>query len=180
MAHLGSIEPALGGPGKVDLRNDNSWHASANGHGMEFNDSFTGKAIGMGDREVLRYMRSRQSAIADRLGEFGSKLWGTSGSATIFPNFAFLRSVKRAAAASASDSPKLLPTNDARAMPSTSIRPISWRTQCFMSQTWSSLRSVWPKPAMSGAITRKRSENAGITRFQFVQAEAPGPIREAG
>lgn len=88
--HLGSIEPALGGPGKVDLRNDNSWQASVNGHCIEFNESFTGNAIGMGDREILRYMRSRQEAIAARLGEVRSKIWGASGSATIFPNLAFL------------------------------------------------------------------------------------------
>jgi ethylbenzene dioxygenase alpha subunit len=88
--HLGSIEPGLGGPGKVDLSNENSWQVSVNGHGFEFNDSFTGNAIGMGDRDILRYMRSRQESIAARLGAFRSKLWGTSGSANIFPNFAFL------------------------------------------------------------------------------------------
>jgi ethylbenzene dioxygenase alpha subunit len=44
----------------------------------------------MGDREILRYMRSRQEAITARLGEFRAKMWGSVASATIFPNFAFL------------------------------------------------------------------------------------------
>jgi len=61
-----------------------------NGHGWEFNDSYLGNAATMGDRELLRYMRSRQEAITARLGKFRADMWGSVASATIFPNFSFL------------------------------------------------------------------------------------------
>ena len=43
----------------------------------------------MGDGELLRYMRSRQTAITERLGESGADMRAVF-SATIFPNFSFL------------------------------------------------------------------------------------------
>jgi ethylbenzene dioxygenase alpha subunit len=88
--HLGGSEPTLGRHGGVQVSNDSSWQVSVNGHGWEFNDSFIGNAATMGDREILRYMRSRQEGITKRLGEFRAKMWGSVASATIFPNFAFL------------------------------------------------------------------------------------------
>ncbi len=36
-------------------------------------------------------------------------------------------------------------------------------------------RSLKPNPAMSGAITRSRSDKAGITSRQFAHADTPGP-----
>lgn len=88
--HLGGAEPTLGAHGGVKVSNEGSWQVSVNGHGWEFNDSFYGNAATMGDREILRYMRSREAAIGERLGEFRAKMWGSVASATIFPNFSFL------------------------------------------------------------------------------------------
>lgn len=88
--HLGGAEPTLGRHGGVKVENADSYQVSVNGHGWEFNDSFLGNAATMGDRELLRYMRSRQEAISQRLGEFRAKMWGSVASATIFPNFSFL------------------------------------------------------------------------------------------
>lgn len=88
--HLGGSEPTLGRHGGVSVSNENSYQASVNGHGWEFNDSFIGNAATMGDRELLRYMRSRYDTIEARLGEFRAKMWGSVASATIFPNFSFL------------------------------------------------------------------------------------------
>lgn len=88
--HLGGSEPTLGRHGGVIVENERSWQVSVNGHGWEFNDSFLGNAATMGDREMLRYMKSRQEAITARLGEFRAKMWGSVASANIFPNFSFL------------------------------------------------------------------------------------------
>lgn len=88
--HLGGAEPTLGRSGGVKVENQGSYQVSVNGHGWEFNDSFLGNAATMGDRELLRYMRSRQEAISRRLGEFRANMWGSVASATIFPNFSFL------------------------------------------------------------------------------------------
>lgn len=88
--HLGGSEPALGRHGGVIVENERSWQVSVNGHGWEFNDSFLGNAATMGDRELLRYMRSRQEKITARLGDFRARMWGSVASATIFPNFSFL------------------------------------------------------------------------------------------
>ena len=88
--HLGGTKPTLGPHGGVKVENEGSYQVSVNGHGWEFNDSFLGNAATMGDRDLLRYMRSRQEAITRRLGEFRAKMWGSVASATIFPNFSFL------------------------------------------------------------------------------------------
>lgn len=88
--HLGGSEPALGRHGGVVVSNERSHQVSVNGHGWEFNDSFLGNAATMGDRELLRYMRSREAAITERLGAFRARMWGSVASANIFPNFAFL------------------------------------------------------------------------------------------
>lgn len=88
--HLGGSEPTLGRHGGVRVDQADSWQVSVNGHGWEFNDSFLGNAATMGDRELLRYMRSRQAAITSRLGKFRADMWGSVASATVFPNFSFL------------------------------------------------------------------------------------------
>lgn len=88
--HLGGAEATLADHGGVVVSNEDSWQVSVNGHGWEFNQSFLGNAATMGDRELLRYMKSRQDIITKRLGEFRAKMWGAVSSATIFPNFSFL------------------------------------------------------------------------------------------
>lgn len=76
--------------GGVIVENERSWQVNTNGHGWEFNDSFLGNAATMGDRDLIRYMRSRQDAITSRLGEFRANMWGSVASANVFPNFSFL------------------------------------------------------------------------------------------
>jgi ethylbenzene dioxygenase alpha subunit len=88
--HLGGSEPTLGRHGGVIVENTGSYQVSVNGHGWEFNDSYLGNAATMGDRELLRYMKSRRAAITARLGKFRADMWGSVASATIFPNFSFL------------------------------------------------------------------------------------------
>jgi ethylbenzene dioxygenase alpha subunit len=88
--HLGGAKPTLGARGGVKIDNDNSYQVSVNGHGWEFGTNMIGNAATMGDREILRYMKSRSDSIAARLGEFRRNMWGSVASATIFPNFAFL------------------------------------------------------------------------------------------
>lgn len=88
--HLGGAEPTLGRHGGVVVDNEGSYQVSVNGHGWEFNHSFFGNAATMGDKEIIRYMRSREEAITERLGQFRAKMWGAVSSATVFPNFSFL------------------------------------------------------------------------------------------
>jgi ethylbenzene dioxygenase alpha subunit len=88
--HLGGSEPTLGRYGGVVVNNEGSYQVSVNGHGWEFNDSFFGNAATMGDREIIRYMKSRAADIEARLGRFRKDMWGSVASATIFPNFSFL------------------------------------------------------------------------------------------
>ncbi len=88
--HLGGAEPTLGPHGGVVVDNEGSYQVSVNGHGWEFNHSFFGNAATMGDKEIIRYMKSREEAITARLGQFRAKMWGAVSSATIFPNFSFL------------------------------------------------------------------------------------------
>lgn len=89
--HLSGVEPTLGQYGGVNVDNDDSYQVSVNGHGWEFSvlNNF-GNAATMGDKEIIRYMRSREDAMRERFGEIRSKIWGSVSSANIFPNFAFL------------------------------------------------------------------------------------------
>ena len=88
--HLGGAEPTLGQRGGVKIDHENSWQVSVNGHGWEFGTNMIGNAATMGDREILRYIKSRSDGIAARLGAFRRDMWGSVASATVFPNFAFL------------------------------------------------------------------------------------------
>lgn len=88
--HLGGAEPTLGDYGGVKIDNESAYHVNVNGHGWEFGSNMIGNAATMGDRELLRYMKSRSDAIAARLGEFRKNMWGAVSSATVFPNFSFL------------------------------------------------------------------------------------------
>lgn len=89
--HLGGVEPTLGKYGGVNVDNDESYQVSVNGHGWEFStiNNF-GNAATMGDKEIIRYMRSREETMKKRFGELRSKIWGSVSSSNIFPNFAFL------------------------------------------------------------------------------------------
>ncbi len=89
--HLGGAEATLAQYGGVVVTNDNSYQASVNGHGWEFSTANNfGNAATMGDKEIIKYMRAREEDITNKLGEVRAKMWGSVGSACIFPNFAFL------------------------------------------------------------------------------------------
>ncbi len=88
--HLGGAKPTLGAKGGVIIDHENSYQVSVNGHGWEFGTNMIGNAATMGDRDLLRYMKSRSDIIAARLGEFRRDMWGSVASATVFPNFCFL------------------------------------------------------------------------------------------
>ena len=88
--HLGGVHPMLSAHGGVAIDNENSYQVSVNGHGWEFGQNFLGNAATMGDRDILRWMKSRADAIEARLGTLRRNMWGAVSSATIFPNFAFL------------------------------------------------------------------------------------------
>jgi ethylbenzene dioxygenase alpha subunit len=88
--HLGGAQPTLAAHGGVKIDHDHSYQVSVNGHGWEFGTNMIGNAATMGDRMLLRYMKSRAEAIAERLGSFRRDMWGAVSSATIFPNFSFL------------------------------------------------------------------------------------------
>ncbi len=88
--HLGGAKPTLGAHGGVRIDHENSYQVSVNGHGWEFGANMIGNAATMGDRDLLRYMKSRGEAISARLGDFRKSMWGAVSSATVFPNFSFL------------------------------------------------------------------------------------------
>jgi ethylbenzene dioxygenase alpha subunit len=74
----------------VAIDQDNSYHASINGHGWEFGLDTYGNAFTMNEPLVIDYMKSRIESVRDRLGSLRSRMWGAVSSANVFPNFAFL------------------------------------------------------------------------------------------
>ena len=89
--HLGGAEVTLKGSGGVVVDNETSLQVSVNGHGWEFSiaNNF-GNAATMGEKDIIRYLRSREEEITKRLGEVRGKMLGSVASSTIFPNFSFL------------------------------------------------------------------------------------------
>lgn len=89
--HLSAAEATLKKSGGIQVFNENSYQASVNGHGWEFSlaNNF-GNAATMGDKEIVRYLRDREQAISERLGEVRGKLLGSVASGLVFPNLAFL------------------------------------------------------------------------------------------
>ncbi len=72
------------------LDNENSFHASINGHGWEFGlDGMYDIAI-LGKPNVLAYYDKIRPKMAERLGEIRAKIFGSVASASIFPNVSFL------------------------------------------------------------------------------------------
>jgi ethylbenzene dioxygenase alpha subunit len=88
--HLGGAKPTLEAHGGIKIDHEQSYQVNVNGHGWEFGVNMIGNAATMGDRDLLRYMRSRADTISSRLGDFRKNMWGAVSSATIFPNFSFL------------------------------------------------------------------------------------------
>lgn len=67
-----------------------SYHANVNGHGWEFNLDGVGNAATLGQRDVMRYLRSRHDEVVERLGETRANMVGAISSVNVFPNFSFL------------------------------------------------------------------------------------------
>lgn len=72
------------------LADGESYHANVNGHGWEFNLDGVGNAASLGQRDVLRYLRSRHADVVERLGETRANMVGAISSVNVFPNFSFL------------------------------------------------------------------------------------------
>jgi ethylbenzene dioxygenase alpha subunit len=87
--HNSGAMAMLGKPvGKIDQQN--AYQASVNGHGWQFGLDMVGNAATLGERDIIRYLRSRAEEVEKRLGEIRSKMIGAVSSATTFPNFSFL------------------------------------------------------------------------------------------
>jgi len=87
--HDSGAQAMLGrGVGKVTT--EDSYQANVNGHCWEFNLDLLGNAASLGDRSILRYLREREPAMAERLGPTRSRMVGSMSSVTVFPNFSFL------------------------------------------------------------------------------------------
>lgn len=87
--HNSGAMALLGKPvGKV--RQENSYHASVNGHGWQFAFDMVGNAQTLSEPDIVAYLRSREEEVAERLGKIRSRMIGSVSSATAFPNFSFL------------------------------------------------------------------------------------------
>jgi len=87
--HDSGAQAMLGrGVGKVSQ--EDSYQANVNGHCWEFNLDLLGNAASLGDRSILRYLREREPAMAERLGPTRARMVGSMSSVTVFPNFSFL------------------------------------------------------------------------------------------
>jgi ethylbenzene dioxygenase alpha subunit len=69
---------------------DDSYQVNVNGHCWEFNLDLLGNAATFADRSVLRYLREREPAMAQRLGATRARMVGSMSSVNVFPNFSFL------------------------------------------------------------------------------------------
>lgn len=76
--------------GSVRIRQDASYHANVNGHGLEFGLDMLGNAATMRDPVVLDWMRSRKEAVEQRLGALRTRMWGSVSSGNVFPNLGYL------------------------------------------------------------------------------------------
>jgi ethylbenzene dioxygenase subunit alpha len=81
---------AMLGIGTGKINQEHSYHASVNGHGWQFGLDMVGNAMTLGEQEIVDYLRSRETVVAERLGKIRSRMVGSIASATVFPNFSFL------------------------------------------------------------------------------------------
>lgn len=88
--HDSAARAMLGGPVADVHRDPDSYHANFNGHGWEFNLDVVGNAATLGDKEIRKYLYGIQPTVAQRLGEFRSKMIGSISSVSVFPNLSFL------------------------------------------------------------------------------------------
>jgi ethylbenzene dioxygenase alpha subunit len=88
--HDSAARAMLGGPVAAVEKDPNSYHVNFNGHGWEFNLDIVGNAATLGDKAIMKYLYTKQPAVAQRLGDFRSRMIGAISSCTIFPNLSFL------------------------------------------------------------------------------------------
>lgn len=88
--HDSGARAMLGGAVAPLGEDPETYQVNVNGHGWEFNLDVVGNAGTFGDKEVLKYLYEMQPKVAERLGEFRSKMIGSISSATVFPNMSFL------------------------------------------------------------------------------------------
>jgi ethylbenzene dioxygenase alpha subunit len=81
---------AMLGRGVGTVSAEDSYQANVNGHCWEFNLDLLGNAASLGDRSILRYLREREPAMAERLGPTRARMVGSMSSVNVFPNFSFL------------------------------------------------------------------------------------------
>lgn len=88
--HDSAARAMLGGPVAEVHSDPDSYHVNFNGHGWEFNLDTVGNAATLGDKEIRKYLYGIQPTVAQRLGEFRSKMIGSISSVSVFPNLSFL------------------------------------------------------------------------------------------
>ena len=88
--HDSAARAMLGGPVAEVYKDPDSYHVNVNGHGWEFNLDVVGNAATLGDKEIRKYLYGIQPKVAQRTGEFRSKMIGSISSVSVFPNLSFL------------------------------------------------------------------------------------------
>jgi ethylbenzene dioxygenase alpha subunit len=88
--HDSGARATTGGHPFPDIDMNNSYHGSVNGHGWEFGLEGVGDISLLGSSDVMDYYNTVRPRMAERLGELRSKIFGSVGSASIFPNVSFL------------------------------------------------------------------------------------------
>ncbi|MCT7325035.1 aromatic ring-hydroxylating oxygenase subunit alpha [Ralstonia mojiangensis] len=88
--HDSAAHAMLGGPVREIYKDVDSYQANFKGHGWEFNLDVIGNAATLGDKEIRKYLYGIQPKVAQRLGEFRSRMIGSISSASLFPNVSFL------------------------------------------------------------------------------------------
>lgn len=88
--HDSGAKAMLGVPVAEAHKDPNSYHVNVNGHGWEFNQDIVGNAATLGDKEIVKYLYNLQPKVAERLGDFRSRMIGAISSVNVFPNLSFL------------------------------------------------------------------------------------------
>lgn len=88
--HDSAAKAMLGGPVANVGEMEESYSVNWNGHGYEFGTDVVGNAATLGEKAINKYLHTLRAQVAERLGEFRSRLIGAISSFTVFPNFSFL------------------------------------------------------------------------------------------
>ncbi|MEO8644095.1 aromatic ring-hydroxylating dioxygenase subunit alpha, partial [Pseudomonas sp.] len=88
--HDSAAKAMLGGPVINVGELPESYSVNWNGHGYEFATDLVGNAATLGEKDLNKYIYAMQPKVAERLGEFRSRMIGAISSFTVFPNFSFL------------------------------------------------------------------------------------------